>query len=274
MQFEHPVFLILGVAATVGFLALAWRTHRKRQRALSRFAASGLSKALTANVSPGRRRLKTLLLAVAMMAIFTAAARPQVGYRWEEVKRRGIDILLALDTSKSMLATDVVPSRLERAKLGIEDLTERLDGDRCGLLPFSGRAFLFCPLTLDMDAFRESLRAVDERIIPDPGTDLAEAIREARAALAQGANHKILVLVTDGEDLEGQALEEAERAAAEGITIHTVGVGTPGGETIPLRRPDGSTALLRDWTSAGPMRGCTCDQKNSGNFSIRSTGLW
>ncbi|MCJ7684332.1 MAG: tetratricopeptide repeat protein, partial [Desulfobacteraceae bacterium] len=133
------------------------------------------------------------------------------------------------------LANDVQPNRLERSKLGIMDFVSRLEGDRVGLIPFAGTAFLMCPLTLDYDAFRQSLYALDTGIIPQGGTDIASAIREAEFAFSTTANHKILVLVTDGEDLEGEALTAAREAAQKGMTIYTVGVGTPAGELIPLK---------------------------------------
>jgi Ca-activated chloride channel homolog len=176
---------------------------------------------------------------VACASLFLALSRPQAGFRWEEAHRQGIDILMAVDTSRSMLAEDVQPNRLERARLGILDFVSRLEGDRVGLIPFAGSAFLMCPLTLDYDAFAQSLKALDTTLMPRGGTDLASAIHEAEAAFASDANHRILVLITDGEDLEGQALAAAKAAAKRGITIHTVGVGTPAGELIPAGRMGG-----------------------------------
>lgn len=240
MQFEHSIWLIGGLAACA---LLGWgfyRFQKKGQAALEKFAAGHLLSKLTENVSWGRRRAKRILLLAAVAAIFVALARPQIGYEWKEVKRKGIDILLAVDTSKSMLAEDVRPNRLERSKLGIMDFVSRLEGDRVGLIPFAGTAFLMCPLTLDYNAFRQSLNALDTQILPQGGTDIARAIEEAEAAFSNSANHKILILVTDGEDLEGEALNAARKAAKSGMTIYTVGVGTPAGELIPVK--DGGPA--------------------------------
>ncbi len=234
MTFANPIWLAVGAVACLGLIALAVSTSKKRARSLRIFAGSRLSQQLTVNLSPGRRRARAVLLVMAVGCLFTALARPQWGTRWEEVSRRGIDILLALDTSRSMLAPDVVPNRLERAKLGIHDFVGKLEGDRVGLMPFAGEAFMLCPLTLDYDAFRQSLDAVDTRIVPKVGTNVAAVIRSAAKALEKGSNHKILVLITDGEDLEGEGLLAAREAADKGITIHTVGVGTPNGEAIPL----------------------------------------
>ena len=137
----------------------------------------------------------------------------------------GIDILFAVDTSRSMLTQDVNPDRLTRARLAVADLLAKLEGDRVGLIAFAGSAFLQCPLTLDYDAFRQSLDALDTNVIPKSGTDIVSAISEAGAAFRTGAkNHKLLVLITDGEDLAGNAVSTAQTAEQE-VKIFTVGVG-------------------------------------------------
>jgi Ca-activated chloride channel family protein len=233
MQFAEPRFLLAGAVACGLLLWLSRRLARARVAALREMAADRLVAGLTESLSPAKRRVRLGLLVIAVAALFAALARPQAGFRWEETRRRGIDIMLALDTSKSMLARDVAPDRLGRAKLSILDLLEKLEGDRVGLIPFAGEAYLMCPLTLDYDAFRQSLATADTEIVPAPGSDLANAIRVGGKALDTEANHRILVIVTDGEDLEGEAVAEAKRAAAAGVTIHTVGVGTLSGELIP-----------------------------------------
>ena len=246
MQFAHSIWLLAGVAAC-GILALSFYLFQKRSNAaLRQFASDHLLSQLTKGVSPRKRLLKRVILILAVAAIFTALARPQMGFTWKEVKRKGIDILLAVDTSKSMLANDVTPNRLERSKFGIMDFVDKLEGDRVGLLPFAGTAFLMCPMTLDHEAFRNALDALDTNIIPQGGTDLASAIREAEFAFSNDDNHKILVLVTDGEDLEGEALAAAQSAAGKGLTIYTVGVGTPSGELIPITTQNGGEAFVKD----------------------------
>ncbi|HKI49330.1 MAG TPA: VWA domain-containing protein, partial [Desulfobacteria bacterium] len=246
MQFAHSIWLLAGVAAC-GILALSfYHFQKKSAAALKQFASGRLLEKLTSGVSPRKRMIKRVILILAVASIFVALARPQMGFQWKEVKRKGIDILVAVDTSKSMLAEDVRPNRLERSKFGIMDFVSKLEGDRVGLLPFAGTAFLMCPLTLDYDAFKNSLDALDTQIIPQGGTDLASAIYEAEAAFNNDANHKILILVTDGEDLEGEALSAAKAAKERGLTIYTVGVGTPSGELIPLIQGGKDGAFVKD----------------------------
>jgi len=246
MQFAHSIWLLAGVAAC-GILALSfYHFQKKSAAALKQFASGRLLEKLTSGVSPRKRMIKRVILILAVAAIFVALARPQMGFQWKEIKRKGIDILVAVDTSKSMLAEDVRPNRLERSKFGIMDFVSKLEGDRVGLLPFAGTAFLMCPLTLDYDAFKNSLDALDTQIIPQGGTDLASAIYEAEAAFNNDANHKILILVTDGEDLEGEALSAAKAAKERGLTIYTVGVGTPSGELIPLVQGGKDGAFVKD----------------------------
>lgn len=167
-------------------------------------------------------------------------ARPQWGNRWIELRHRGIDILLAFDVSKSMLSPDIKPSRLQRAKLAVRDFAAKLDGDRIGLLPFAGTSFLMCPLTTDYDAFSSSLDALDTETIPKGGTNIGAVIRDATQVLAGENNHKILVLITDGEDLSQDAVAAAELAKKEKMIIYAVGVGTAQGELIPLHGQAGT----------------------------------
>ncbi|MCP4578844.1 MAG: VWA domain-containing protein [Deltaproteobacteria bacterium] len=248
MQFANSIWLLAGVAAC-GILALSfYHFQKKSTAALQEFASGRLLEKLTQGVSPRKRMIKRVILVLAVAAIFTALARPQMGFQWKEIKRKGIDILVAVDTSKSMLAEDVKPNRLERSKYGIMDFVSKLEGDRVGLLPFAGTAFLMCPLTLDYNAFKNSLEALDTGIIPQGGTDLASAIYEAESAFQNDANHKILVLVTDGEDMEGEALSAATEAKNKGLTIYTVGVGTRSGELIPLLNVGKNGAFVKDET--------------------------
>jgi Ca-activated chloride channel homolog len=249
MKFAEPFWLVAGAAVVV----LLWWLYRRfdlRQRAaLAEFASSHLLARLTASFSPGRRRVKRLFFVAALFLVFAALARPQYGYHWEEEKQRGIDILFAIDTSKSMLTQDVTPNRLMRAKLAISDLLGKLESDRVGLIAFAGDAFLQAPLTLDYDAFRESLDAVDTNVIPRGGTDVASAIQEADAAFGkESKNKKILVLITDGEDLEAQGIDAAKAAAKNGLTIYTIGVGSADGGLIPVATADGGTDFLKDDT--------------------------
>ena len=236
MTFAHPLWLLAGSVACLGLIWM-WRRYDARQRAtLVTFVAEHLRAQLTSSLSIGRRRVKRGLFLAALALLFGALSGPQAGYQWEQVTRRGNDIMFAVDTSRSMLTPDVKPNRLARAKLAIEDFIDRLNGDAVGLVAFAGTAFLQVPLTTDYDAFRDSVNALDTNIIPRGGTNIASAIREAQSALDQRTgSDKILILVTDGEDLAGNALAAATAAAQQdGLKIYTVGVGTPNGELIAL----------------------------------------
>jgi Ca-activated chloride channel family protein len=247
MNFAKPLWLLVGLALIATLFWLYRRFDTRQLSALADFASSHLLAQLTASFSPGRRTLKRALFVTSICLIFVALARPQWGYHWEEQKSRGIDILFALDTSKSMLTQDVNPDRLSRAKLAITDLVRKLDGDRVGLIAFAGDAFLQAPLTIDYDAFQESLDAVDVGVIPRGGTDISSAIQEAQAAFGKETNNrKILVLLTDGEDLEAKGIETAQTAAKDGLTIYTVGVGSASGGLIPITNADGGTDFLKD----------------------------
>lgn len=234
IHFAQPLWIPAGLALCLGAIFFFRRRDKARQEKMARFAAAHLLCRLTRNIAPGRRLLKKGLWLLAIFCCFLALARPQYGFKWVEVKRKGIDILFALDTSRSMLTEDIRPNRLGRAKLAIIDFVGQLEGDRVGLLPFAGSAFLLCPLTIDYSAFETSLAAIDTAIIPRGGTDLAAAISQAESSLLDNSNHKILILLTDGENLEGDALAAATKAAQNGMTIFTVGVGTTEGELIPI----------------------------------------
>jgi Ca-activated chloride channel family protein len=165
----------------------------------------------------------------------------------EESERRGLDILFAIDTSRSMLTPDVKPDRLTRARLAVEDLLDQLNGDAVGLVAFAGEAFLQAPVTTDYDAFKESLDALDTHTIALGGTDIAAAIRLSVSTLAlRGDTQKVMVLITDGEDLAGDALLAAQAAAKKGLVIFTVGVGTAAGELIPVPDASGGTEFVKD----------------------------
>ncbi|MBR4597113.1 MAG: VWA domain-containing protein, partial [Opitutales bacterium] len=247
MTFANPAFAILATAALIASLALSAYFYMGRKNALARFASPQILPKLSSSTSKVKIFSKAALFALGISAALLALARPQWGYKWEEVKQKGVDIIFAVDTSKSMMAEDVKPNRLERAKLAISDVIERLGGDRIGLVAFSGQAFLQCPITLDYDAFKMSLEALDTNIIQRGGTNIAAAIEEAEGAFSSSKNQKILILISDGEELEQSGVSAAERAAKEkGMKIYTLGVGGAGGEAIPVRGKYGKIDFLRD----------------------------
>ncbi len=246
MQFGHPIFLVIAVVLGATLVALIVHLGVARRRALEQLATPHLAALLTASVSRVRRRAKETMIVAGMMFFAVALARPRLGYRWEEAHRRGVDVLFAVDASKSMLTPDVKPDRLERAKLAVRDLVQHFPDDRVGLVAFAGTAFLETPLTLDHGIFEQSLEGLDTNVIPLGGTNVASALDVASKALGGEQHKKILVLLTDGEALSGDAVSAAERAAKAGMVVYTVGVGTPHGELIPLRTADGQTAFVKD----------------------------
>ena len=214
--FAQPQFLLYGLLALVLAGLFFFATERRAWARLGDFAASGLLQRLVQSHSRRRLWIKNTLLLAVLLMVFISLARPQWGANWEKAETRGIDIMIALDTSRSMLAEDISPNRLERSKLAILDLLDEVKGDRIGLIAFAGNAFLQCPLTLDYQAFRQTLAAVDTETIPVGGTDVAAAIDEAEAYFEKSGNDRLLILITDGEDLEASGVQRAREAAAKG----------------------------------------------------------
>lgn len=247
MNLGHPFFVYLAgflLPATALFLWWAWR---EKQRAISLFVRSRLLAQLTVGVSRKRQVLKSTLSGVAVALLLFALARPQWGMTEEEARSHGLDIMVAIDTSKSMLAADLKPNRLERARLAAQDLMSVAKEDRLGLVAFAGGAFLQCPLTIDDEAFRQTVLQIDTDIIPQGGTALSEAIDIAVNSFSKDSGgHRIVVLMTDGEDHEEGVLEAAERAAKEGVRIFTIGLGSPSGELLFTTDPYGNKVFVKD----------------------------
>ena len=241
LRYAHFFWL---VPLLIIFYIWAFRTKR---RALETFAQRHLIPMLTSTVNWRSQKLKALLGIFSVCLLIFALIGPRWGFQWHEVKRQGIDIIVAIDTSKSMLAQDVKPNRLERSKLAIEELVDLLQGDRIGLIAFAGSSFLQCPLTLDYGAFGIALNAVDAGLIPRGGTSISGAIRTSITAFeGEAKKYKALILITDGEDHEGDPVKAAEEAAKQGIRIFCVGVGTKEGELIPVVDKDGNRSFLKD----------------------------
>jgi Ca-activated chloride channel family protein len=244
-RFASPEWL-LALLLVPALLAGFWAGYWRRRRALARFGDPELIRRLTASVSPTARMAKAGLLVAAVALLALAMARPQFGTRVETVRRQGQDIVVAVDLSTSMLAEDVAPNRLDRARLTILRLIRSLDGDRIGLVAFAGDAFVQSPLTVDYSAAAMFLNAMDTEMMPVQGTDLGEALRLSLDALDQGAREeRLVILVTDGEDHEGGLDEQLQRAAATGVTVHTVGIGSTEGVPIPLRDVAGGSATFK-----------------------------
>lgn len=208
--------------------------HRRRQRALVRFAEQTLLKRLTPEDHKGKRFLKALLLLFALGALIFALAGPRWGSHYQEVSRKGVDIMMLVDVSRSMMVEDVQPNRLERATREIVDFLKVAEGDRVGLTVFAGTAFVQCPLTLDYAALEMFLNVLKPGSIPVPGTDLGTAIETGLSAFdAKAETDKVMLLITDGEDNENRGLEAARKAADQGVKIFVFGMGDPSGGPIP-----------------------------------------
>ncbi len=247
MRFEHPHLLWTLLVVVPAMLAFLWWAAREKRRVLESFISARLLPGLLVGGSPGRRKARMILLIASVALLILALARPQIGFSWEEARSRGLDIVVAIDTSRSMLAADVAPNRLRRAQLSALDLKRLARADRLGLVAFAGGAFLQCPLTLDDAVFRQSVEALDVNIIPQGGTALAEAIDAAKGAFKEGNdNHKVLVLFTDGEDHDGNAVEAAKAAAKDGMRIFAVGVGTANGELLRTMDVSGRSEFIKD----------------------------
>ncbi|HEX4418134.1 MAG TPA: VWA domain-containing protein, partial [Kofleriaceae bacterium] len=243
LTFAQPYWLWIGALACAAIALLMVRAERVRRAGLARFAAASPETTL----ARPRRRLRSGLAVAGVALAFGALARPRAGFRMEHAPHQGVDLMFAVDTSKSMRASDLRPDRLTRAKLAVADLVRKFDGDRVGLIAFAGAAFVQSPLTVDRTVFLEALDALDTEVIPVGGTDIASAIRAAEQAMASEPGHtKVLVLLSDGEDLAGDVVATAKDAARRGLTIYTVGVGSTAGSLIEMTGATGARELVRD----------------------------
>lgn len=221
--------------------------ERRSATRLKEFVAPKLLPALGGTVNRPRRLLRFALVLLGVGCAILALAKPRYGYTYEEVKRRGLDLILAVDTSRSMLANDVPPNRLARVKLAAQDLINELRGDRVGLIAFAGRAFLQAPLTIDYQAAVEALNELDTEIIPEGGTNLSAALQLAIQTYGKSAiGNRALIIFTDGEELAGDAIQVAKEAAEAGVKVFAIGVGTPEGSLIPLNSRDGRNTFVKD----------------------------
>ena len=215
--------------------ALFWWAEQRRRALISRIVAPKLRSLLAGSTSPFRRWLRAACVLGALGLLAVTLAGPQLGYDTLEVPHRGRDVIIAMDVSRSMLATDVAPTRLQRAKLLAEDLVGELGSDRLGLVAFAGSAFLQAPLTLDHGAVLAAVDELDTDLIPKGGTNIAAAIRACEEAFGKAEGFsRAIVIISDGEELDADGLEAARQAGAAGIRIFTVGVGSEEGSEIPL----------------------------------------
>ena len=244
MTFGEPSFLwcLLALPLLAGLIV---HNDRRRQKRLEQLVATRLLSQLTDPIARLRQLNKRILYLGALVAFILALARPQMGSVEQNFEQHGRDIALAIDTSKSMLSTDYAPNRLARAKLAAQDILEAMRGDRLALIAFAGAAQVEAPLTVDYQTVLDAITQLNTNTVERGGTDISSAIQSAELALGKSEGfYRALVLLTDGEDLEEDAVAAAKQAASYGIRIFTVGIGTKEGSTIPLESD--RQALVRD----------------------------
>jgi Ca-activated chloride channel family protein len=238
MRFGEPLYLYLIVLIPLLAGFMIWAEKKRKSLSAQFVDASLLSRLVNPGVVEQRRR-KTRLLIWGLVFLMIALAQPRWGFQWQDLKQTGVDIVVALDVSNSMRATDIKPSRLDRAKHKVADLLRMLKRDRVGLVAFAGTSFLHCPLTLDYQAAEMFLSALDTDLIPLQGTALGHAIETSIQAFSTTEKKsKAIILITDGEDHEGTVLKALQRAKREGVKIFVIGIGQD--EGVPVPDPMGS----------------------------------
>ena len=234
MHWGMPVYLnlLLLVPILIIFFIFAGISKRKK---IKNFGDIALIEKLSVSKSVAKDRMRKVLIVIAVGFLILALARPQIGARLTMAKRYGVDMLVAIDTSSSMLARDIKPDRIEKAKLEISSLIDKLKGDRVGIMTFAGDSFVQCPLTLDYGAAKMFLSVIEPDMMPRPGTAIGNAVKAAiKAFTKKERKHKVLILLTDGEDHDTDPIGAAREAKKEGIVIYTIGIGTEKGEPIPI----------------------------------------
>jgi Ca-activated chloride channel family protein len=272
MSFGAPQWL-WGLLLIPILIALFIRAEHRGLRRLQEFVSARLLPQLAGTVNRPRRVLRFALLLLGLSLALFSLAQPRWGYTFEDVKRKGLDLLIAVDTSRSMLSNDVQPNRLERVKLAAQDLIHELQGDRVGLIAFAGRAFLQAPLKIDYEAVMESVKDLDTTTIPEGGTNISSAIALAMQSFGKSAvGNRALIIFTDGEELSGDAVNVAKTATDAGVRIFTVGVGTPQGSLIPITSENGETAFVKD--SAGQVVKSKLDDKRLREIAQATGGFY
>ncbi|MCK5534764.1 VWA domain-containing protein [bacterium] len=273
MRFASPysLYLLLIIPVLVFFYVF---TFRQKKKALALFGNLKLVKNLTASVSKPRQIIKTILVVTGFFFLILALTGPQIGTKLVQVKRKGLDIIIAIDTSLSMTAEDIKPNRLAKAKMELESLIDQMEGDRIGIIAFAGNAFVQCPLTLDYRAAKMFLNLINTDLIPQPGTSIGEAIRLAIKSFSQKERkYKVLILLTDGEDYHSLPLKAGDQAKKEGIKIYTIGFGSPKGELIPLYDEKGDIiSYKKDKKGAAVMS--KLDEMTLGKIALNTGGKY
>ena len=234
MRYEHPEILYLLFALPLLGAFYYWAFARRR-RLIERFAGAAVVHRLTATRSVRKQVIKAVAICAAIGCVIVALARPQWGYAIRDIEREGVDVYVAIDTSRSMLARDMAPDRLTRARHLLGGLVRQLRGDRVGIIAFAGRAIILCPLTTDYGLALNALDAVDVDTVPVQGTAIGSAVRTAVESFERsGQGRRVLILLTDGEDQGTDPLAAARQGADADVTIYTIGIGSREGHPIPV----------------------------------------
>ncbi|MDD4957554.1 MAG: VWA domain-containing protein [Candidatus Omnitrophica bacterium] len=247
MHFADPVILtVLACLLPLLVVFIAW-SAKNRTKILAKFAQPELLPKIIPFYSRDRRLLRYSLEVAALALIIIALARPQWGFFWKENKKAGLDLLVAVDTSKSMLTVDIKPDRLTFVKNELKHFIKGLRGDRTGLIAFSGEAFLLCPFTMDHSGYILAVNSLDTNSIPTGGTSIPSAIDEAlKAYKAVGAENKLMVLITDGDNTEGDIEKAIQEAKKENVTVSCIGIGTDKGDLIPVLDEKGQMTYVKN----------------------------
>lgn len=233
IRFAHPEYFYL-LLLVFFFLFAFWFYNNWKKRAVKRFGDKKTIALLIPEVSIGKPKFKFTLILIAFVILVVGITDPQVGSKLEKVKREGIDLMLVLDVSNSMLAEDIKPNRLERSKMAISSLIDKLQGDRLGIIIFAGNAYKQLPLTTDYSAAKLFLSAVSTNIVPTQGTAIGEAIEMAAQSFGDTEHNKAVIIITDGENHEDDAISAAKKASDLGVKVFTIGMGLPEGSPIPV----------------------------------------
>lgn len=240
LRFEHKEYFLL-LLLIPAITLLYFFIQRQLKKEFASFGNREIIGRLIPDKNEKKSQAKLIILNLLILFLTLALAQPQMGTKLEKVQRRGIDVVIALDLSRSMLARDVVPSRLEKSKLLIQSLLKKLDGDRVGLVVFAGNAYLQMPLTVDYSSLLLYLRSINANTVPTQGTVISQALETANDAFnAKEQKYKAVIVITDGEDHEEDAIDKAESVASDGTRIFTVGVGSKQGGTIPVYNESGN----------------------------------
>lgn len=234
MQFARPEYLIIAAVVVPALAVLIRLAQQRQRRALGRLGEGATIRRLTQSVNWRGRRWQAAFRLAGLALLLVALARPQWGRETLEVQQEGLQVMVALDVSQSMLANDIQPNRLQRARLEIADLAARLNGDELGLVLFSGASFVQVPLTTDYPTLLNYLETAGPSVISRPGTVIGEAIGTATDGFDDKlASQKVLILMTDGEDVETDPIAAAQAAAEQGVLIYAIGFGSPEGSAVP-----------------------------------------